>query len=508
VASATRATSSKHFLHASDFPMPESASEFPHHREIARYLQSYVDHFGIRERFRLRTSVQRVWKDGQEWVVEARSDADGDFQERFDRVVVCTGPHQRPNIDPQRDPLYRGFDGPMIHAAEFKDARDIGPGESVLVVGAGESSADIVSECVQRGGRVHWSVRSGQWFADRNMGPYPADHITTQGMRVFAGRFFFFEYLVRRFVARVFVNLAWGRGGHGVEPWTPTAPYLHQFLNKSRDGILEVYKGNAVAHRGVTAVVGARVSFEGEAEAVDCDRIILATGYAAEWPFLSLEEPRLYKRAFALDDPTLAFVGFARPIVGSIPSLSELQARWVASVWSGASALPARAHREIEAATDRRHREYLILDSTGGALVDQELYATEIATRLGAHVRWWRLLFGWPRAFLVLVASPWAPFKYRLSDPDREGRRRALEDIERELPSTRAPTYFLAAGVATMLVTTLAVAATFFLVADASVALRGLAGAILAWAFLMRVSEPDGKLATSRAGKLRDMFPF
>ncbi len=33
----------------SDFPMPESYPDFPHHTQIAAYFDAYVDHFGLRE---------------------------------------------------------------------------------------------------------------------------------------------------------------------------------------------------------------------------------------------------------------------------------------------------------------------------------------------------------------------------------------------------------------------------------------------------------------------------
>ena len=65
----TRATASKHFLHASDFPMDPATPEFPYHTQILAYLQRYVEHFGIRERFRLNTRIVHVGKEGEAWRV-------------------------------------------------------------------------------------------------------------------------------------------------------------------------------------------------------------------------------------------------------------------------------------------------------------------------------------------------------------------------------------------------------------------------------------------------------
>ena len=42
----------------SDFPMPESYPDFPHHTQIAAYFDDYVDHFGLRELIAFDTGVR------------------------------------------------------------------------------------------------------------------------------------------------------------------------------------------------------------------------------------------------------------------------------------------------------------------------------------------------------------------------------------------------------------------------------------------------------------------
>jgi dimethylaniline monooxygenase (N-oxide forming) len=509
VCESTRVTSSKHFLHPSDFPFDPSSSEFPHHTQIVAHLHNYVDHFGIRDRFQLKTRVVAVEKESAGWRV-AVQDRQGEMQEEtFDAVVVSSGPHQNSNVD-KNHPLYGRFTGRLMHSADYKTRSDIRPGETVLIVGAGESSADIVVESVREGASVHWASRSGQWFADRNMGPFPADHITTQGTRVFAGLFGFWEYLVRRFVTGAFVNLAWGRGGHGIPEWLPDTPYLHQFLNKSRDGVLDVYSGRVIPHRGPVRIVGKQVYFAGEENPVTVDTIILSTGYRPVWPFLAKQPTSLFKLVFDPEVPTLAFVGFARPIVGSIPSLSELQSRWVAKVWSGAAELPARQRRVTEMQLDVRHHARLFRDASQlGMLVDQEIYATEIASLFNAHVHWFKLLFTWPHAFLVMLASPWAPFKYWLNDPSPRRRREALANTIRELPSPRAPNYLLGMGVIAAACVFLGVAAFVYnSLHGGAPGIAGLAVLGLTAACGNRFTERERKRWRDGRSKLRETIPF
>src|ERR671928_1707106 len=44
----------------SDFPMPRDYPDYPRHDQIAAYFDSYVDHFGFRDRIRFETAVQRA----------------------------------------------------------------------------------------------------------------------------------------------------------------------------------------------------------------------------------------------------------------------------------------------------------------------------------------------------------------------------------------------------------------------------------------------------------------
>src|ERR671915_1998110 len=42
------------------FPMPETFEDFPHHTEMAAYLDSYADAFGLRERISFGATVERL----------------------------------------------------------------------------------------------------------------------------------------------------------------------------------------------------------------------------------------------------------------------------------------------------------------------------------------------------------------------------------------------------------------------------------------------------------------
>src|ERR1700722_2208990 len=54
----------------SDYPMPRSYPDFPHHTQIAKYFDDYVEHFGFRERIEFETGVERATRDADgPWTV-------------------------------------------------------------------------------------------------------------------------------------------------------------------------------------------------------------------------------------------------------------------------------------------------------------------------------------------------------------------------------------------------------------------------------------------------------
>ena len=48
---------SRERMEYSDFPMPATYPDFPHHTHIAAYFDAYVDHFGLRDRITFETRV-------------------------------------------------------------------------------------------------------------------------------------------------------------------------------------------------------------------------------------------------------------------------------------------------------------------------------------------------------------------------------------------------------------------------------------------------------------------
>lgn len=115
--------------------MPKDAGTFPSRDTVIRYLEDYVREMDLRVEFG--TEVTSLERTGEGWRLETGS---GTIAAKH--VVIATGREVHPFVPdwPGRD----GFEGRLIHAADFGDARQYA-GKNVLVVGAGNSGSDILN---------------------------------------------------------------------------------------------------------------------------------------------------------------------------------------------------------------------------------------------------------------------------------------------------------------------------------------------------------------------------
>lgn len=434
VAESTFASSSNYFMHASDFPMRTKA--FPTHGQVLDFINDYVDHFGVRDHVRFHSHIESVRKQGDEWVVQGTQGGDGEtFESSFDAVVIAGGFNEHPA---EFDARYDGFSGEILHSSRYKHVDSVGEHRRILVVGLGESAADVAHECAQlRGAEVYLSG-SDQWFAGRFVnGDYPADTLMAPGVRTLMSPFLDFERRGRGIV-QMMIGMLWGAGGSGVPEWRPPVTWLHGFVTKSRSAVEDVHEGRLVAKKRISRCEGRVVTFE-DGSTVEADLIVDCTGFNPTIPFLEEAfDPRgQHHLVFNRKDPTFSFVGTARPLLGSIPALAEMQARYIAAVYSGRVMLPARQAQVQEAFfAARQHRKRFLTSDKRPNLVDHEFYAAGIAREIGVSVPWLSILFRQPKNFYRLLFTPWMAFKYELGGPNGA---QALANMLEQMP--KSPVY-------------------------------------------------------------------
>jgi putative flavoprotein involved in K+ transport len=118
---------------------------------VVRYLEGYARHHDVE--LLLETSVERIDRDGGRFVLRTSR---GDMHAR--NVIVATGYNNRPLMPdwPGRD----GFAGDLVHASAYRNPSPF-RGRDVLVVGAGNTGAEIAVDLVEGGaGRVRMAIRT------------------------------------------------------------------------------------------------------------------------------------------------------------------------------------------------------------------------------------------------------------------------------------------------------------------------------------------------------------
>jgi len=115
---------------------PAPPWSYPSREEFAEYLSSYAEKFGLPVRNNVR--VNRLSHNGNSFAIEA-----GGLYLEADNVVVAPGWDRTPKVPAFARQLAQ--DIKQLTAGSYKNPKDLAPGP-VLVVGAGNSGADIALE--------------------------------------------------------------------------------------------------------------------------------------------------------------------------------------------------------------------------------------------------------------------------------------------------------------------------------------------------------------------------
>jgi putative flavoprotein involved in K+ transport len=151
--------------------MPGKAGFAPTKDEMADYLEAYATRFALPVHHSSR--VDSLTHDGSQYVV-----ACGDERYLAATVVIATGAHQRPVVPA----VARELDPRIVqlHSTEYRGPQQLQPG-GVLLVGGGNSGADIAMEVVQT--HPTWLVGRHPGHVPFHIDTFAARHVLVRGVR-------------------------------------------------------------------------------------------------------------------------------------------------------------------------------------------------------------------------------------------------------------------------------------------------------------------------------------
>jgi cation diffusion facilitator CzcD-associated flavoprotein CzcO len=328
----------------SDFPMPSSYPDFPHHTHIAEYFNAYVDHFGLRDLITFNTSVTHAARreDGC-WEVTLDT---GDSRV-YDALLVANGHHWDPRWPEPAFPGADTFAGEQIHAHAYVD-NSLFAGRNVVILGMGNSAMDIAVESSYVAARTYLAARQGAWIIPKYVFGRPVDQLPNDARVPF--------WIRQRIIHRIIKSYTGDPERYGLP--RPNHRFGEAHPTVSGRILDRIAHGTITPVPNIAALEGSQVRFT-DGTVVDADVVVYCTGYRISFPFFDedlVSAPdnhiELYRRVFHPDIPGLYFIGLLQPL-GAIMPLAEAQSEWVGDHLLGDYALPEPADVRADIAADQ-----------------------------------------------------------------------------------------------------------------------------------------------------------
>lgn len=146
----------KDLMQFSDFPMPESYPDFISKHHMLDYLNAYANHFNLIQNIEFNTKV--IWVcsiENNQWKVNFQDES---FK-IYKGVIICNGHHWDMNFAN----IKGKFTGEFIHSKQYKRVEQL-VNKRVLVIGSGNSAADIACEAARVSTNSIMSIRDSPWI--------------------------------------------------------------------------------------------------------------------------------------------------------------------------------------------------------------------------------------------------------------------------------------------------------------------------------------------------------
>ncbi|WP_027163350.1 NAD(P)/FAD-dependent oxidoreductase [Mesorhizobium sp. WSM1293] len=291
-------------------PFPRDYPRYVPRDLFVDYLDAYAQRFDLRPRFG--ETVRAITRRGRSWLVD-----------------TTTGPLHAPNVviasGNNAEPLMPGFAGAdtfkgrKLHSADYRNAMPFA-GQSVLIVGMGNTGAEIALDLVEGGARPTISVRGGVHIVPRELLGVPIQMIG-MAARLMPQR-------INDALFPIILDLALGRlEKYGLK--RPKQGMLQQISEASRIPTIDIGTVRKIREGAIKIVPDIAEITEQGARFADgrhgeFDAIIFATGFRPGYakllePGVQPERSGVNARASELG---LYLIGFHNPVTGLLREIS------------------------------------------------------------------------------------------------------------------------------------------------------------------------------------------
>ena len=412
----------------------ESREEFFRNDEYGKYLTDFATRFELQDHIVLNTRVENLKGNAcSGWTLKLTGVRES--EERFDAVVICTGLAAKPkSIAAEIE---------TISVAELNQPAGLGHvnEKRVVVIGGGESAVDYANRLSKPAlnNEVYLSLHSGVRVSPRY---HPVRGVPSDFLR---NRFMLsVDPDIRNWLGQIFVKLrikyerqfrwlfAAKRKKQATDStaesdaslarrkdWTMRLTMaakddlFNMFHNKS-DDFLEAVGDQRIQIVGPPTDESFREFFPFEVDGknegnetgnritIEPDFIVPAIGYQSTLEKLTGGQYSLddfYLGCCHVDRDDLFLVGFARPIIGNIPTISEMQARYVCGLIAGAFSRPTNLKQLHQSDRQNRASRYEQLNLAATFPVEMFPYCDRLARLMKlplgpsffkSPLAWWR----------------------------------------------------------------------------------------------------------------------
>ena len=384
--------------------------EFFRDKEYGDYLEEFADAFQLRKHIQTETTVKDMQRcDSGGWILSI----DGADDSRFDAVVICTGLVARARLVESNIPCLSPVD-----LADNKRLEQI-TGKTIVVMGGGESAVDYANRLARSElqNTVYLSLRSGVRVSPRYhpVRGVPSDFLRNRLMlsadpaiRNWLGQIFVLARIrYQRIFERLFPSRQKQEPAEDSSVESRKAFWAQQLTLAAKDDLFNMFHNKsddflqAVAEERIS-IIGPTLDgrlqtfsqfgcadVESEEEHLEPDYIVPAIGFQSTPG--KIATPRLGLPDFFLgcchkDFADTYAVGFARPIIGNIPSISEMQARYVCGMIAGKFIRPDDVTKQHRAERKRIESRYKNLDVETVYPVEMFPYCDQLAKRMGLPI--------------------------------------------------------------------------------------------------------------------------